>query len=161
VQFVVDGSNFGSPVALSAGQATSGATSILAVGDHTVVANFQGSTNFQSSSGSIGGGGQTVNQANTTATITNITPTVVQAGNPITVSFSVLAVAPGAGTPTGNVTVSYAEGTETCTATVAVGNCSLTPTTGVPGVITVTATYAGDTSFNGDASDPVSHTFNP
>jgi hypothetical protein len=158
VQFVVDGSNFGAPVALAGGQATSGATSILAVGDHTVVANYLGATNFATSNGSIGGGGQTVNQAATTTTITQITPGTSQVGNPITVDFTVAANAPGGGTPAGDVTVS--DGTNSCTATVATGSCSFTPATTVPATIQVTATYAGSTSHAGSVSAPVDHNVN-
>jgi hypothetical protein len=159
VQFVVDGSNFGGAVTLAGGQATSGATSILAVGDHTVVANYLGTTNFQTSNGSIGGGGQSVNQAATTTTITQIMPGTSQAGSPITVNFTVVASGPGSGTPTGNVTIGYVGGPETCTVAVSVGNCDITPSVGVPGDITVTADYAGDANFL-TSTDTESHTVN-
>ena len=56
VQFVVDGTNFGSPVTLSGGTATSASTTTLAAGNHTVTANYSGDTNFTSSSGSLSGG---------------------------------------------------------------------------------------------------------
>ena len=62
-------------------------------------------------------------------------------------------VLPATGTPTGNVTVTVSGGGETCTGTVAAGGCSLTLT--VPGARTITATYAGDTDFNGSfGTDP-------
>jgi hypothetical protein len=60
---------------------------------------------------------------------------------------------PGAGTPTGSVTVT--DGTVSCTAPVAAGNCSLTFNS--VGSKTLTATYAGDTNFNMSASTGVSH----
>jgi hypothetical protein len=61
VQFNVDGSPFGAPVALNgSGVATSGAASALTVGSHTVTANYLGTANFATSSGTLAGG-QTVN----------------------------------------------------------------------------------------------------
>lgn len=56
VQFVVDGSNFGSPVALSGGTATLSNVTSLSAGNHTVSANYSGDANFTSSSGSLSGG---------------------------------------------------------------------------------------------------------
>jgi len=156
VQFVVDGSNFGLPVALNgSGQATSGATSILAVGDHTVVANFLGSTNFQASSGSIGGGGQTVNEAPTTTTITGHTPDPSTTTEAVTVTVSVTSAT---GTPTGSVTVG--DGVDSCVITLAggTGNCQVTLTT--TGARTLTAAYAGDGSFAASNSAGVGHTVN-
>ena len=51
VQFVVDGSNFGSPVALSGGAATSDGTTLLGAGSHTVVAQYSGDGNYGANSG--------------------------------------------------------------------------------------------------------------
>ena len=59
VQFMIDGSNFGLPVALVGGSATSGVTSTLTPGNHTVDAVFTSSdTNFNGSTGSLTGGQQ-------------------------------------------------------------------------------------------------------
>jgi len=49
VQFVVDGTNFGSPVNLTAGTATSSATTSLAAGQYVVTAVFAGDTDFTGS----------------------------------------------------------------------------------------------------------------
>jgi hypothetical protein len=49
VQFVVDGANFGSPVTVAGGIATSAATSTLAVGTHLVSAVYSGDANFLAS----------------------------------------------------------------------------------------------------------------
>ena len=68
-------------------------------------------------------------------------PSIV--GQPVLVSFSVVALAPGAGTPTGMVTVT--DGVDSCSATVAVGQCSLTLTTA--GNRTLSASYAGSGDF--------------
>ena len=62
---------------------------------------------------------------------------------------------PGAGTPTGNVNVTVSGGVETCSAPVATGQCSLVLNT--TGLRTITATYVGDTNFNG-SSDTEDHT---
>jgi type VI protein secretion system component Hcp len=46
VQFQIDGANFGPPVALTAGSATSAAVSTLAPGSHTVTAAYSGANAF-------------------------------------------------------------------------------------------------------------------
>ena len=53
VQFTIDGSNFGSPVTLASGSATSGSTSTLTEGTHTVTAVYLGSTNFAPSTSPV------------------------------------------------------------------------------------------------------------
>ncbi len=53
VQFTVDGTNLGAPVALSSGSATSPATPSLSPGAHTVTANYLGSTALAASSASL------------------------------------------------------------------------------------------------------------
>ena len=109
-------------------------------GAKTVTATYAGDGNFAGSSGTMG---HTVNAAGTTTTITsdNPDPSTVNVAFPVT--YSVAVTAPGAGTPTGNVTVS--DGAASCTATVAAGTCNLTSTT--TGPKTLTATYAGDGNF--------------
>jgi hypothetical protein len=49
VQFQIDGTNFGSPVSLNGGLATSPATSGLSASAHTVTASYSGDTNFSGS----------------------------------------------------------------------------------------------------------------
>ncbi len=76
VQFIVDGSNFGSPVSLvSAGLTTATAatsTSALTVGSHTVSATYVPTGGFNASSGALAPN-QVVNKANTTTTVTSNT----------------------------------------------------------------------------------------
>ncbi|MEQ1607114.1 MAG: MBG domain-containing protein [Pyrinomonadaceae bacterium] len=97
----------------------------------------------------------TVTQAATTTTITNATAlgnsTVIGQNYPV--NWTTAPVAPGAGTPTGNVTVSDGTG-NTCTAAVAAGTCSLTSTLGPK---TITAAYAGDANFGASTSQVVQH----
>jgi hypothetical protein len=76
-------------------------------------------------------------------------PSVV--GQAVMIQYSVIVVAPGSGTPTGNVTVS--DGAQSCSGTVAAGSCSIAFES--PGAKTLTATYAGDANFNGSVSIPV------
>ncbi len=98
------------------------------------------------------------NKANTTTTITgqDFDPSVV--GQPVTVTVSVAVVAPGAGTPTGAVTIT--DGTATCTIPdISAGN-SCTLTFNAVGTTFLTASYAGDVNFNLSVSNSVSHTTN-
>ena len=153
VQFKVDGINMGNAVVLSNGSAPL-IWSSLSVGTHTITAEYSGDAIFTSSTGTLSGG-QTVNKANTFTGITSNTPNPSVAGQSVTVNFNVLATAPGSGTPTGNVTVS--DGVDSCTGTVAAGTCNVILTT--VGTRTLTATYAGDSNFNG-SSGTASHTVN-
>ena len=88
----------------------------------------------------------TVEQAATATRITSDENDPSAPGELITVRFEVTS---GAGTPTGDVTVS-ATGGGTCTATVAEGSCQLAFT--VAGTQTITATYAGDANFAGSTA---------
>ncbi|PKO19105.1 MAG: hypothetical protein CVU39_00710 [Chloroflexi bacterium HGW-Chloroflexi-10] len=100
----------------------------------------------------------TVEKANTTTTITSDTPDPSVYGQNYTINFSVAAVAPGSGTPTGMVTLS--DGTNSCgpvTLSGGSGSCGLPSTS--PGAKTLTATYSGDANFNG-SSDTETHTVN-
>jgi hypothetical protein len=56
VQFNIDGSAFGSPVTLASGTATSGTTSTLSAGTHTVTAVYSGDTNNAGGTGTLAGG---------------------------------------------------------------------------------------------------------
>ena len=76
VQFSIDGSAFGSPVTLASGSATSGSTSTLAEGTHTVTAVYAGVVGFGTSTGTLSGG-QVVNQASVTMTVgSSVNPSV-------------------------------------------------------------------------------------
>jgi hypothetical protein len=61
VQFKIDGANFGMPVALAAGSATSASTATLTVGNHTVEAVFTSTDNNFNGSSDLLDNGQTVN----------------------------------------------------------------------------------------------------
>jgi subtilisin family serine protease len=95
-----------------------------------------------------------VNGLETATTITSHSPDPSTVGQAVTVEFTVAPVQPQAGTPTGTVTVT--DGVDSCTATVAVGGCDITLTTG--GARSLTAKYAGDAYFGGSTSAAEPHT---
>jgi LPXTG-site transpeptidase (sortase) family protein len=99
----------------------------------------------------------TVQKANTTTTINSDLPDPSLAGQNVVVTYAVVS-AGNALTPAGNVTVS--DGVNNCVDTAAAGTCTLALTT--VGSRTLTATYAGDTNFNGSASSSATpnHTVN-
>ena len=99
---------------------------------------------------------QVVNKANTTTGLTSDTPDPSVADESYQVTWTVTVNSPGAGTPTGNVTVSDGDG-NTCSAPVATGFCNLT--SGTAGTKTLSATYPGNSSFVG-SSGTASHTVN-
>jgi autotransporter-associated beta strand protein len=99
VNFFVDGVQVGQGTINASGVATF-STSSLAVGSYAVTASFAGDANFNASNGTLAGG-QTVNKAATTATLSRSTS---EAGAPVTFTATILPVAPGGGVPTGTVT---------------------------------------------------------
>ena len=113
----------------------------------TVAGVYSASAVFTDSDGeyansSSGTDSVTVARAPTNATITSISPAV--AGQSFLVSVSVAPISPGAGTPTGTVTVS--DGSHSCTVTLSggAGSCHLADSAGA---YTVSATYDGDSNF--------------
>ena len=92
-------------------------------------------------------------RTNTTTTITSDTPDPSQQGDAISVSFTVTPDGEAEFAPTGDVVVSDGNGAS-CTATIDVGDCLLTPA-GV-GTLTLTAVYEGDENFAG-SSDTEQH----
>jgi hypothetical protein len=143
------------PVDLSSLLDLSGTTHTNAGSYATDPWTFAGNTNYNATSGTVS---DNIAKADTTATITSdaIDPSIL--GQPVPVGFKVAANPPGAGTPTGNVTVS--DGTNSCTASLSagIGSCSLTLTT--VGIRSLTATYAGDSNFNGNPSAIEPHLVN-
>jgi hypothetical protein len=123
-------------------------------GSRTLTATYGGDTDFASSSDTAP---HTVNKAGTTTTIIDDSPDPSFAEQPFTVEFSVEAISPGSGTPTGNVIVTISGGSESCVGTVLAGQCQITPTTA--GNRTLTATYVGDANFNGSSGQEL-HTVN-
>jgi PKD repeat protein len=124
----------------------------VGTGERTITATYQGSSSFN---GSSGRDQHTVNSppASTTTTITGDTPNSSEQGVPFSVGFE---VSSPSGTPSGSVTVS--DGTDSCSGILGTdgkGNCGLTLHT--MGTRSLTATYAGNSSFSPSTSLPVDH----
>jgi YVTN family beta-propeller protein len=117
---------------------------------YTISYSYAGDSNFNTAGNSSTS--LTVNKANTKTTITGTSPSPSNMGQTVKISFTVVAVAPGSGTPTGNVTVSDGLG-DSCVAPVASGSCSIAFT--VAGSKILTATYPGDGNFNSSVSPTV------
>ena len=149
-----------SGVAVDATGRASFVTSALAVGTHVITANFTGTAGWANSSGNDSGFPQVVNKAGTTAQLSSSSATSVFS-QPVTFTARVTANAPGGGAPAGTVT--FKDG-----ATIlgsgpldATGRAILTTSVLAVGSHSITATYGGDTNFNGSASTALSQTVNP
>ncbi len=157
IQFTVDGANFGSPVTLVGGVASSQSTSTLSTGNHAIGAVYSGTTNFAVSNANEKT--QVVNKAATTTELTaDISPTV--SGQTVTFTAEVDVVAPGVGVPTGGVQFNVdgapfgtAVPLTGDTATLAVSNLST-------GNHTIDATYNGNADFASSSSALLTHGVN-
>ena len=147
VDFLDNGSPIATGVALVAGVATF-TTGTLSVGAHPMTAVYSGDPTY--------GGGtsnvltQTINQADTTTTVTaDANPSRV--GQMVTFTITVAAVGPGAGTPTGTITDLSVDGTPIApppTLTLdGSGQATFSINTLALGSHDVTATYSGDVDF--------------
>lgn len=134
-------------------------TSGLGVGSHAITATYKGDSAFPSSDGTLGGG-LTVSQS---SSVSNLSPSANPAiyGQAVTFSTTVMAAAPGAGSPTGTVEF-YADGqpiTGCVTQAVvssggqAEANCTTSALT--PGTRSITASYSGDGNFIASTSSAV------
>ncbi len=118
-------------------------------GAKTLVATYNGDTNYTGSSGSAS---HTVSQGATTTTITADTPDPSVPFQTVAVSVTVS----GAGTlPTGTVAITGAD--TNCTITLASGSGSCNAVFITEGAKTLTATYSGDGNYTG-SSGSASHT---
>ncbi len=88
----------------------------------------------------------------TTTTITSNTPNPSEIGDTITINFT---VTPSSGSnPSGDVTIT--DGTNSCVATLPESSCNIIFNSS--GTKSLTATYTGDTNFNGSLSSTTNHT---
>jgi hypothetical protein len=130
------------------------ASSSLGQSTHNIEATYSGDALFGDSSAQQS---YEVDKADTTTAITlqDFNPSVV--GQTITFTASVTPNSPGAGTPTGQVTITDASLNAICTiADISLGQtCTFAfPAVGTVGLI---ATYAGDENFNGSSDSSASH----
>jgi sugar lactone lactonase YvrE len=122
-------------------------TSSLAVGSHSITAQFAGDINSGSSTSLAIT--QQVNQTETATTVAAL-PTPGIAGAPVAVTATVQVV-DGATTPTGTVT--FASGTTALpSGTVGTGGKATIDPVFTPGSYQIVATYAGDTDDGGSVS---------
>ncbi len=127
----------------------------LPVGADTITASYSGDSNFNGSSGSTN---QTVNKANTTTTLTSdVNPSVF--GQSVTFTATVSVVSPGSGTPTGTVTFYYGS-IVIGSGTLAGGTVTCSSAQLPVGADVITATYSGDSNFNGSTSPNYTQTVN-
>ena len=143
VQFTDNGVNIGGSVTLTAG-AASVSSSGLTVGTHNIVAAYTSdSTTFLGSSGTFS---QEVDMDSTSTGLTSSANPAVF-GQPVVLTASVGALAPGAGTPTGTVT--FADGTTTLGGAFLSGGVASMTTSGLSvGGHNLTVSYSGDGNFN-------------
>lgn len=150
VRFRVDGSDFGAAVALVDGEATSAALSALDLGDHTVVAVYNGTSDHASST-SAAVTFRVREPLKPTTTTSSVDPATAVTGQPVTLGAT---VATAAGTPTGEV-VFTVDGDEVARAAVGPdGGASATVSDLRVGSNPVVATYAGDDVFGPSSAAP-------
>ena len=133
------------------------ATSMLGVGSHTITAGYGGAVGFMASTSPLLS--QVVGKA---ATVTSVassgSPSVF--GQPVTMTASVSAAAPGAGTPTGSVV--FKDGPTTFATVELDGSANAAITTSSLSIAThpITAAYGGDATFTGSTSNTISEVAN-
>ena len=149
----LDGTMILGTATLASGQATL-LTSALPVGDQGITVAYAGDPDFMGSTSGVVI--QTINPASSTTALSSTSGSTVY-GQPATFTVSVLALAPGAGTPTGSVT--FFQGPMNLgTATLAGGSATFSTAALPVGRCSITATYNGDTNFNGSAAGAVTQT---
>src|SRR5262249_15291935 len=131
-------------------------TGALSVGSHSLTAVYNGDLEFATSTSAVRT--QTVNPGQTTTSLTS-TPNPSLAGQAVTLSTTVTAVAPAVGIPTGIVT--FRDGaTILGTATLVNGSASLVTSTLTVGSHSLSATYSGSASFAASISPTVTQVVN-
>ena len=147
VQFYDGVAPLGAAVALAGGTASTPAITTLAVGIHSITAQYSGDLNFNPSTSPIIY--QTVERLpTTTAVVSSSNPSPV--GGPVTFTVT---VSPGAAT--GTVTL-YDSGGVIGSAPLAGGTAAFGPiTTLTPGSHLIYAQYSGDATYAGSGSPPI------
>ncbi len=143
VQFTIDGANAGDPVPVNAQGRATLVTNSLTVGSHRVEAAYSGSANDVGSSSSPVT--QTVAMAGTRSVVTS-SSNRAPANTPVTLTATVSAVAPGAGTPGGTVEFRI-DGALSGTVTLTGGRATITRNDLSRGTHTVVAIYSGSGEF--------------
>ncbi|MFE9141977.1 Ig-like domain repeat protein [Streptomyces tubercidicus] len=117
---------------------------------YPVTAAYSGDGDFGASTGTAAQGVEASVSATSTTVSSAPDPSVV--GEPVTVSATVVAVPPAAGTPTGTVTFEFGDGTPAVTSPLTGATATATHTyTAAAAPHTITAVYSGDGNFAGSA----------
>ena len=146
VQFAVDGTDLGAPVALTAGSAAGPDPGVLAPGAHTV------SAVFTPAAADVYG----ASQASVTVTVAQAATTTTLTVSRHAVSATVAPVGPGAGTPTGAVAFSV-DGRPLGTAQLVGGVARLRQAVPAGATRKVAAVYSGDRNFTGSSDSTARH----
>ena len=148
---ILDGATVLTTVALASGKA-SFTTSSLALGAHTIHANYGGDANFTASNASLL---QFIDGTTTTALVSSINPSVFGQ----TVKFTATINHVVAGTPTGTVT--FKDGGTTLGIAALSGGVASFSTATLPATTnTITAVYSGDSHFLPSTSPSLSQKVN-
>ena len=167
VQFFNGATPIGAPVALNGSGTAQITTSALAVGSHSISAQYAGASGvctgtFNASSGSLAGNPQVVNQSGTTTSVAS-SANPAGTGLPVTFTATVSPSAPGAGTRTGTVTF-FRNGDAVCSnvAITGSGQATCLLSFSVAGNYNITAQYSGDANFTSSTSPTlVQNVFGP
>lgn len=132
-------------------------TATLSVASHTITAAFTGATGWANSSGNAAA--QVVNKANTASVVSSsANPSVFS--QPVTLTATVTATAPGGGIPTGTVTFKNGSATLGTGTLDGSGHATLTTSTLAVGSRSITAVYGGSASYNTSTSPTLTETVN-
>jgi hypothetical protein len=145
VQFQIDGSNVGSPVALSGNTATY-STSSLGPGSHSIVAVYSGDNNYTTSTSPTFT--QSVVKAATATAVTSSDSSPAD-GQPVTFTATVTPASGSGETGTFQFTV---DGSSVSTFTISNGTATYTTSSLTAGSHTIMAIYSGDPNFAGSTS---------
>ena len=143
-----DGATSLGSIALNGSGVATLAVAALSVGTHSLTATYNGATTYLTSTSSALS--QQVDQGATSLVVT-ATPSPGVLGQSVTLTATVSATAPAAGTPTGTVDI-YDGMTLLTTATLSAGVASFSTSALTVGNHSISANYSGDTNFTASSS---------
>jgi hypothetical protein len=156
VQFKVDSANWGGPVTLVAGKAST-TVSGLSIAGHSLVATYSGDSNY-APAGPLNVG-VTVTQVKIGASV-SLSQTATVGGSCSAPQFVATVSGKAGQPPTGQVQLLDA-GFAIATGTLQSGHVTLTPRQLGPGPHTLTANYSGDSNYAGSVSLPLIESVSP